>query len=128
MKITRKKEKEKAWKAFSEYIRSSSAGVDGLCICYTCGKVYHLKEMDAGHWIEGHGNVVYINEAYVRPQCHSCNRYHGGNQGEFRDRIRAEIGDTETDRLIQESYGTKELSTWDYIQLKEKYQKLLHEL
>jgi hypothetical protein len=43
-------EKEKAWKAFSLYIRTNSVR-DGLLECYTCGVKKDIKLMSAGHGI-----------------------------------------------------------------------------
>ena len=81
-----------------------------------------------GHWVEGHANATYIVEAYVRPQCYYCNIMLGGNQGEFRDRIRKELGDAEVDRLLIESKKTVEISVAEYLQLEAFYKEKLKRL
>lgn len=74
--VTVKKAKERAWKAFSEYMRTLWTGVDGHAKCYTCDADVFMgkgikpgKRAHTGHWVEGHSNATYINEDYVRAQC-----------------------------------------------------------
>lgn len=53
----------------------------------------------------------------------------GGNQGEFRDRIRKELGNKEVDRLIFEAKnGEPNLTAQDYLQKKAYYKEKLKEL
>ncbi len=65
--------KKKAWVAFSISIRVSSADKDGRCLCYTCGKKYHWKELQAGHFTAGRSNSILFDGRQVRPQCYICN-------------------------------------------------------
>lgn len=100
----------------------------GFVTCYTCDKHLVLKasrpglRVTVGHWVEGHTNATYINEKYVRPQCYYCNMMLGGNQGEFRDRIRKELGDAVVDQLLFESKQKVDISVSEYLQ-KEAYYK-----
>lgn len=126
--ITKKKAKDKAWKAFSEWVRRSSADQFGFVKCYTCYTRTEWKFSDAGHWVEGHSNAVYINPEYVRVQCQSCNRFHGGRQGEFRDRLRKELGDEKVDQLLIDSKKTLKLSIFDYENLEQYYKEKLKAL
>jgi len=120
--------KEKAWEAFSIYYRMSNADINGMLKCFTCGKIHPWKEMHPGHWVEGHNNVTYINPDYIRPQCVSCNIFKKGMQGEFRDRIRKELGDYTTDELLFESRKTKEISLTDYQELERFYKDKVNNL
>lgn len=102
--------------------------------CYTCDKHVVLKgsrpgeRVTCGHWVEGHRNATYIVEVYMRPQCYYCNMMLGGNQGEFRDRIRKELGDAEVDRLLIESKKDVQISVAEYLQLEAYYKQLLKNL
>jgi hypothetical protein len=82
-KQTVKALKVKAWKMFSEYIRRKYSDSEGYASCFTCGKVKHWTEMDAGHGISGRGNFVLFLEEVVRPQCKYCNGPLGGNYEHF---------------------------------------------
>lgn len=71
--VSKTKAKKKAWTAFSLYLRTLWTQ-KGHVECYTCNKHLILKgrpgeRVMVGHWVEGHANSTYINEAYVRPQC-----------------------------------------------------------
>lgn len=98
------KAKKRAYLAFSIYLRTLWT-LSGYVPCYTCDKHCVLKgtageRVTVGHWVEGHTAITYINELFVRPQCFRCNMMMGGNQGEFRDRIRRELGDAKVDELL----------------------------
>jgi hypothetical protein len=76
--------KKKAWKLFSEYVRSKDADDQGRVECFTCGKVLHWKQdAQAGHAIGGRHNAVLFDESIVRPQCCHCNIFLRGNYSIF---------------------------------------------
>lgn len=126
-KITKKRAKARAYAAFSIYLRTLWT-LSGFVPCYTCDKHVFLKgtrpgeRVTTGHWVEGHRNSTYINEKYVKPQCYYCNMMLGGNQGEFRDRIRKELGDAVVDQLLIDAKKEVEISASEYLQ-KESYYK-----
>ena len=124
--------KKRAWVAFSMYMRTFW-NQGGSVPCYTCGNETVLKGRPgvrtmAGHWVEGHSAMTYVNEIYVRPQCYKCNMMMGGNQGEFRDRIRKELGDKEVDRLLVESKKTLDVSVKEWLQKQAYYKEALAKL
>lgn len=69
--------KDKAWKQFSIYIRTrdclKTTGTTTRGICYTCGKKFDFKELQAGHCIGGRHNFVLLDEDLVNAQCQICN-------------------------------------------------------
>lgn len=124
--ISKTKAKKRAYAAFSIYHRTLWT-LKGFVPCYTCDKHVVLKgkpgaRVMVGHWVEGHTDATYVNEAYVRPQCFVCNIMMGGNQGEFRDRIRKELGNEAVDILLARSKMSVKYSASEYIQ-KEQYYK-----
>lgn len=130
--ISIKVAKKRAYIAFSIYMRTLW-NKSGFVPCYTCGAHTFLKERPGkrtmvGHWVEGHSNVSYINPVYVRPQCYRCNIMMGGNQGEFRDKIRKELGNIEVDKLLLEAKQTKEISPREYLDMQAYYKVKLQEL
>ena len=131
--ISKSKAKKRAYKSFSEYLRTKWT-LQGFVPCYTCDKHVVLKgtrpgeRVMVGHWVEGHSAKTYINEDYVRPQCFRCNMMLGGNQGEFRDRIRKELGNEVIDKLLLESKQTLEISAQEYLNLEAYYKVKLKDL
>lgn len=131
--VSKTKAKKKAWTAFSLYLRTLWTQ-KGSVQCYTCGKGLVLKapraglRVTVGHWVEGHSNSTYINETYVRPQCYYCNIMIGGNQGEFRDRIRKELGDKIVDQLLIDAKKKIDIEATEYMDMASYYKVKLKEL
>ena len=52
-----------------------SADKNGFIECVSCGKWYHWKNMQGGHWIERGKQATKIMEENIHPQCAGCNQY-----------------------------------------------------
>jgi hypothetical protein len=126
-KLTKTIAKKKAYHAFQLFLRTLWTQ-SGTIACYTCGKVCTFKQIQAGHWYTGHGNATYINEDYVRPQCVQCNIMMGGRQGEFRDKIRKELGNKVTDALLLAAKESPTITVSDYQELEAWYKQQLQDL
>ena len=77
-----KKELDK-W--FSLYIRLRDATDEGLCQCFTCGKVAHYKtgSMQCGHFQSRKYHSTRWNEQNCQVQCVKCNMFEQGEQWKF---------------------------------------------
>lgn len=84
--------KKKAWKILSEFIRRSYADAFGNVRCYTCDKLMHWKESQAGHAIGGRTGAVLLDAEIIRPQCVGCNVFGRGNYTVFTARLIEENG------------------------------------
>lgn len=78
------KAKEKAWKAFSRYIRRRDCLFENgfrtdYAACCTCGKVDTWRSLQAGHFVPGRRNSTLFDEQNCHAQCTSCNMFKGGN-------------------------------------------------
>jgi DNA-directed RNA polymerase subunit RPC12/RpoP len=83
--------KQKAWRQFSIYIRLrdclSTTRTLEKGICYTCGKEFDFKGLQAGHCISGRGNFILLDEECVKAQCTQCNIQRNGNYDVFIPKI-----------------------------------------
>lgn len=122
-----KREKDKAWKAFSLYIRTDAIR-NGLVECYTCGVKKDVKQMQAGHGIGGRNNAVLFLEEVVRPQCAGCNVFGRGQYKIFTRKLIDELGLDRYDELVTISNQTLKYSVQDFIDIQDKYNKLLSEI
>ena len=52
-----------------------AADKNGFIECVSCGKWYHWKNMQGGHWIERGKQATKIMEENIHPQCAGCNQY-----------------------------------------------------
>lgn len=95
--------KKKTWEAFSRYIRTrdciKTTGCPDWGLCCTCGKRYHIKLLQAGHFIAGRGNSILFDEVGTNAQCYNCNINLKGNTLAYRDFIVREYGEGEVERL-----------------------------
>jgi hypothetical protein len=76
-------EKKTAWKWFSLYIRTrdcietTRTKTHGKCI--TCGQIFPIEKLHAGHCIGGRTNAILLDDEVVHAQCIRCNNYKSGN-------------------------------------------------
>jgi len=72
---------------------------------------------------------TFIADGLAHHNCYRCNMMLGGNQGEFRDRIRKELGDKKVDALLKAAKQAKpNFTAQDYLELKAYYKHKLQEL
>ena len=121
MKSESKKLKDKATNLFSKYIRRKYSDDDGMCACYTCGRVKNYKELQCGHGISGRGQYVLYLEAVCRPQCPGCNLNQpygkGGNYQVFIPKLIREYGQEQYEAYEAASRKPFKRSLGDYKQL-----------
>tara|TARA_R110001583_G_scaffold4413_5_gene25495 strand:- start:245 stop:658 length:414 start_codon:yes stop_codon:yes gene_type:complete len=94
-----KKELDK-W--FSLYIRLRYATDEGLCQCFTCGKVAHYKTggMQNGHFQSRRHHATRWNEQNCQVQCVKCNMFSGsGEQWKFGISLNAKYGEGTANEL-----------------------------
>lgn len=85
-------------KWFSLYIRAKYADGNGFVKCYTCGSIHFWRRgrgthIECGHFQKRKNKTLRFSEINCRPQCFKCNYELQGNDHEFENRLRAEIGD-----------------------------------
>ena len=103
---------------FSEYIRLKHADHSGNCKCITCGKTFHYKNIDAGHFVSRRFLNVRFNELNVHPQCKYCNRFLNGLAYEYGKAIDMLYGKGTADKLVSLSKQTTKVENHE---LEEKY-------
>lgn len=106
------------------YIRERDK--DELCICCNepLGKDYH-----AGHWLEsGNNPLIRYDEDNIHGQRVYCNKFKGGDSGDYQKNLRIKIGDARVDRLLGMKGGTDPLNTDDMLLLENKYKQKLKDL
>lgn len=90
-KPTLTKAKKKCWTEFSKYIRMRdglrTTGSIDWALCITCGKRYHFKLLQAGHFVAGRHNANLFSERGTNAQCYNCNINLKGNTLEYRRKI-----------------------------------------
>jgi hypothetical protein len=106
-----KKELDK-W--FSLYIRLRDATDEGLVQCFTSGRVYHYKQIHAGHFISRRCLATRWCEVNVQPQSAADNLFGQGEQYKFGLRLDSKYGEGTAEELELKSRQTVKLSRVDY--------------
>jgi hypothetical protein len=117
-KSPRAKAKEKAWKAFSLYIRTRDQ------VCCTCGGAVQ----QAGHFIDGRHNAVLFSERGVHGQCYHCNVGLKGNKLQYWLFMEKTYGRAVIDELMAESRQTVQFKPFQFDEIAEKYQRKTEKL
>lgn len=120
---------DRAWKAFSKWVRVSNADWKGDVACFTCGRVYPWQQMDAGHFFH---NVLDFNIYNIHPQCKRCNKYKQGEGVAYYEKLRELYGQEVVEGLIEEKWKEKSgqiiRTVEDYEGLEYEYKQKLSEL
>ncbi len=126
--------KKDVWVVFSKYIRMrdclKTTGCASFGLCITCGKRYHFKLLQAGHFISGRHNANLFSEKGTHAQCYNCNINLRGNTLEYRRKVIELYGKGADLELEEIAKQTKKFNVADLeeleAELKEKI-KLLEE-
>lgn len=84
-----------AWHKFSKHVRSKTADFQGYASCFTCGRTYQWKELQAGHCFHRgrqQWKALDFDPLHIRPQCMGDNGPKGGMTAEFTLRLVDELG------------------------------------
>lgn len=128
--------KDKAWKAFSYYIRIrdslATTGTTEYCICVTCNErgdpsYKEFAHIQAGHAVGGRGNAVLFHEEIVNGQCDYCNTKPpfglGGDYGNYAIFLVKKHGLEYAQQLQRLRHDTKVYKIHDFIELEQLYKE-----
>ena len=114
-------------KVFSQYIRLKYANLDGFVDCFTCGRSYHWKKIQCGHFMSRARYATRWDEENCRPQCYGCNVMQQGRQYEFAKGLDAE-SEGKADAMHVASLQTVKYQTWELEEMIVEYQDKLSKL
>ena len=102
-------------KIFSVFIRLRDATDEGLCQCFTCGKVSHYKTgMQNGHFQSRSFLSTRFDEENCQVQCVGCNMFKQGEQWKFGMNLNAKYGIGTSNKLEFISRQKVKFSRIDY--------------
>ena len=124
--------KKKAWKAFSDYIRTrdslKTTGSTTHCRCITCPKTVEYKGIQAGHFVGGRGGSVLFDEDLVNGQCLRCNVMLNGNYDSYNLVMLKKHGSEKVIEMLERKGKTVHYKASDYKIIREKYKTLVEDL
>ena len=106
-------------RVFSIYIRTLYANYKEEVTCFTCGEIFHWREIQCGHFILRSNSSTRYDKRNCRPQCANCNEFRNGMEESFEEQLRYDLGDKEFDELM-------ELGKQPYSYSEDEYKELIH--
>lgn len=106
--------KKKLDEVFSKHIRTKFSR-EGKCACYTCSKVFLIKDIQCGHFVSRTYTSVRWDENNCRPQCVGCNIFGGGRPLDFEEHLVKDIGVEKVNELKRARHTVVRL-THGYLQ------------
>lgn len=92
---------------WSEWVRRSAADSSGLVSCCSCGRKYHWKEVDCGHFVSRNHNAGRFDIRNTNPQCKKCNRFNEGNKAGYAVYLQKRYGPEVIEELNKLQYIIK---------------------
>lgn len=112
-------------RVFSIYVRQKYADENGNVACYTCGKVMHWKQIQAGHFVSRQYLATRWNEDNVKPQCVGDNIFGNGKPLDFEEHLKEELGEEYVEEMKKSRHQVLKLDRHWYAEQIERYKKLL---
>lgn len=122
MKLSKSKKVKKltahtVWPYISKEVRLRdcllTTGTTEFGLCYTCGKRVPFNQSQAGHLIDGHTGLNYLDVRGIKLQCGQCNFYKYGNKQIYTPKFIQEYGQKLYDEILKE----KEAHKWSQEEL-----------
>lgn len=125
-----KKAKERAWRAFSAYIRLRDAirTTSGVIMarCVTCSTVRTIDGvgcMQAGHFLPGRRMGTLFDERNVHAQCYVCNVRLSGNWPEYLDFMTRTYGPEVVEELRRQDRQTVSMMPHQLLELEAEFKR-----
>ena len=127
MKDTVRNWKRKLDILFARYIKMRDC-INGKGQCFTCGEIFSIKELDAGHFRARQYNATRYSEINVQLQCKKCNRFYEGEKWVFGNHLDEKYGKGTTLNLIEKSHEIKKFTVQELKDLYEYYKEKIKQM
>jgi hypothetical protein len=120
----------KADRWFSIFIRIRDSNHLGFGKCVTCGKLFHWKELQCGHYMKRARPLTRYHEKNCHSQCRNCNCFKEGEQGKHGLAIDSKYGANTAQMLadLHDLPGQKKYTKNEIDEIAKKYKKKAKEL
>lgn len=130
-----KSPRNKAWEAFSKFIRLRDAlkttGDPDFLICITCKRRWKTNGRycaQAGHFVAGRNNSLLIDEKFVNGQCPICNVHLRGNIVLYEREMIKRYGKKAVEEVKDRSLETVQMKNYQWKEIEDEYKQKYKEL
>jgi hypothetical protein len=117
--------KHTVWTSCAKYIKLRDADKNGWCRCCTCNKAirYNDSNTQAGHYVPGHNNTTYFDDAFIHVQCYTCNYYGRGEQGKYGLFLKKKYGydDATLEEVLNRKFANKRVTLVELKEVKKRF-------
>lgn len=113
--------KKKAKATFQKWVRLRDSDEYGFCKCCTCGRTYHWKKINGGHFIPAEWLATCFIEHNCHSQCIYCNKGLQGNTDVYFVFMEKKYGRPAVDQLIAQKHLNVKHSYIDYQEIIDIY-------
>ena len=113
--------KKEAKKVFQRWVRLRDMDNNGFCKCCSCDRVYHWKELNAGHFIPAEWLATCFDERNCHAQCVYCNKGLQGNTDSYFLFMEKNYGRGFVEELVSRKHNKVKLKAFDYQEIIETY-------
>jgi len=106
---TVRSQKRRLDQIFSQYIKLRDC-INGRGQCFTCGELFPIEELDAGHFRSRKYNSTRYDEKNVALQCKKCNRFNSGEQWRFGRDLDDKYGEGTALALTKKAHEIKQFT------------------
>ena len=128
MKKSISKLKKELDKWFSLYIRLRDATDEGMVQCFTSGRIYHYKQIHAGHFMSRKSHSTRWCEMNVQPQSPKDNLFGQGEQYKFGLNLDAKWGEGTSEELQYKAKQIVKFFREDYEDAISYYKDLVNKI
>jgi|TARA_Y100000310_G_C20657448_1_gene802741 5-methylcytosine-specific restriction endonuclease McrA len=113
---------------FSLFIRLRNATLEGVCQCFTCGKIGYYKTMQNSHFQSRKHLSTRFNEENCQVGCVKCNVFNYGEQYKFSVALDNKYGEGTAKDLELLAKQTIKISRSDYEEKITYYKEVVKKL
>ena len=113
--------KIRADNVYSKLIRRKNADKNGMCVCVTCRKIFHWKNIQNGHYIPRNHLSTRYDDRNCAPQCCGCNVYGGGKHDLFALALVSKYGPNILEDLNAQKNKKVKYKIYDYQEMIDKW-------
>jgi hypothetical protein len=119
----------KCLKAIQLLARISASDENGYCTCVSCGKSFHYKEGDGGHYIpKGDSSFWALEMENIHPQCKGCNGFgmkYGTAAQEYTLYMQDMYGRKFVEEMFAKKKNVKKIYKFEYIEMLAGFNELI---
>jgi len=129
--MAKKTLRAQALETIQKLARIEAADDNGYAECWSCGRMYHYKDMDGGHFIpKGDSSYWALEKENIHPQCKGCNVFrmkYGTAAQEYTNKMNDFYGRDFVEKMLRDKKKIKKIYSAEYREMISEWNELIKE-